>query len=201
MSIIKIGGVFMFMQEYMWEAIVQCDRLYDGKFYYGLTTTKIFCRPSCKSRTPKRENTKVFSSVSEANTAGFRSCKRCKPEKLYAPDGEIVHNVKLFIHHHFNEPITLNKIAEEVHISPYHLHRTFKKIVGTTTSDYLLQKRMKVAKKLLKTTDKSITEIAFNVGYHNTSHFSTVFLNKVGTNPSTFRKQHSIVTLLGDEDE
>lgn len=189
------------MQEYMWEAIIQCDRLYDGKFYYGLTTTKIFCRPSCKSRTPKRENTKIFSSVSEANTAGFRPCKRCKPEKLYAPDSEIVHNVKLFIHHHFNEPITLHKIAEEIHISPYHLHRTFKKIVGTTTSDYLLQKRMKVAKELLKTTDKSITEIAFKVGYHNTSHFSTVFSNKVGMNPSTFRKQYSTVTLLGDEDE
>ncbi|GIN92845.1 bifunctional transcriptional activator/DNA repair enzyme AdaA [Siminovitchia terrae] len=189
------------MQEYMWEAIVQCDRLYDGKFFYGLTTTKIFCRPSCKSRTPKRENTKVFSSVSEAITSGFRPCKRCKPEKLKAPDEEIAHNAKTFIHNHFNESITLSKIAEEIHINPYHLHRTFKKIVGKTPSDYLFQIRIKLAKEMLKTTDKSITEIALKVGYYNISHFSSVFLDKVGMNPSEFRRQHSTSALLGDEDE
>lgn len=68
-------------EEEMWKAIVDCDASYDGIFYYGVKTTKIYCRPSCKSKTPKRENIVFFHSKEEAEKAGFRPCRRCKPSR------------------------------------------------------------------------------------------------------------------------
>ena len=70
------------MNAEIWEAIIHCDPAYDGKFYYGVHTTGIFCRPSCKSKKPKRENVSTFKTIDEALSAGFRPCKRCRPEEM-----------------------------------------------------------------------------------------------------------------------
>jgi len=68
------------MTDDMWKAIVECDSSYDGTFYYGLRTTKIFCKPSCKSKTPNRENVGIFATPENARRAGLRPCKRCRPD-------------------------------------------------------------------------------------------------------------------------
>ncbi|MCL6516792.1 Ada metal-binding domain-containing protein [Alicyclobacillus sp.] len=66
-----------------WRAIVNCDAAFDGQFFYGVTSTGVFCRPSCRSRTPRRENVRIFHSNREAQAAGFRPCKHCHPETLH----------------------------------------------------------------------------------------------------------------------
>lgn len=102
---------------------------------------------------------KIFIFINQS-PSGFRSCKRCRPDKLKEPDKELIQYVKNIIHNHFSESLTLSKIAEQIHISPYHLHRTFKRITGLTPSNYLLKVRINMAQQMLKQTDKSITEIA-----------------------------------------
>ncbi|MCL6516648.1 Ada metal-binding domain-containing protein [Alicyclobacillus sp.] len=81
------------MPEDLWHAIVNCDVAYDGRFYYGVVSTGVFCRPSCRSKTPKREHVRIFLTTGEARAAGFRPCKRCKPDLQSAAciprDGEV----------------------------------------------------------------------------------------------------------------
>lgn len=76
------------MKEHLWKAIVNGDLSYDGRFFYGVNTTGVFCRPSCNSRKPKREHVRIFSTIREAMAAGFRPCKRCRPDLPRCPGEE-----------------------------------------------------------------------------------------------------------------
>ena len=78
-----------------WDAVVHCDPTYDGQFFYGVKTTGIFCRPSCKSKTPLRENVEFFDEAAVASARGMRPCKRCRPDLLdYAPTRELLSKIK-----------------------------------------------------------------------------------------------------------
>jgi AraC family transcriptional regulator of adaptative response / methylphosphotriester-DNA alkyltransferase methyltransferase len=189
----KIKGVFP-MTEEMWEAIITCDPTYDGSFFYGVKTTGIFCRPSCKSKNPKREHVLVFSSIQEAASANFRPCKRCRPTDLYLPDEELVQNAVELIECRYHETLTLQVLADQLHISPYHLHRTFKRITGHTPAEHIRTTRLTQAKKLLVETDQAITDIAMAVGFSNVGHFSTVFQKQCGFTPSAYRRQLDYTT-------
>jgi AraC family transcriptional regulator, regulatory protein of adaptative response / methylphosphotriester-DNA alkyltransferase methyltransferase len=178
------------MNEEVWEAIINCDSAYDGKFFYGVDTTKIFCRPSCKSRNPKRENVRVFSSIEEAVSANFRPCKRCRPDHMRWPDEDLVQRVVKLIENRYQEVLTLSNLANVLYVSPYHLHRTFKRVVGQTPADYLRTTRLKAAQKLLTETEKTITDIAIAVGFPNVAHFSTVFQKQFGVAPSAYRSKY-----------
>jgi AraC family transcriptional regulator of adaptative response / methylphosphotriester-DNA alkyltransferase methyltransferase len=175
------------MQEEQWNAIANCDPSYDGQFFYAVKTTGIFCRPSCKSRVPNRENVLIFMTVDAAIEAGFRACKRCRPDKFRWPTEELAHRAIEYIDTHYSEPLTLGVIADSLHINQYHLHRIFKRIVGVTPVEYLLQERISKAKRLLKESNLSVTEIAVAVGFVNAAHFSTVFRKQTGLSPSAYR--------------
>ncbi|HEU4963312.1 MAG TPA: bifunctional transcriptional activator/DNA repair enzyme AdaA [Bacilli bacterium] len=175
------------MQKELWEAIVTCDPAFDGQFYYGVLTTGIFCRPSCKSRTPKPANVQVFLSAEEAVAADFRACKRCKPEQLKRPEEELALQVKQVVEARYTEPLSLEAIATELHLSPYHLHKVFKRVTGTTPAEYVKRIRLAKAREMLRETEHSITEIALAVGFANMAHFSTVFQKEWGLSPTAFR--------------
>ncbi|MGE5675577.1 MAG: Ada metal-binding domain-containing protein, partial [Mycobacterium leprae] len=96
------------MQEEEWRAITQCDPAYDGQFYYAVKTTGIFCRPSCKSRVPNRGNVIVFHSAHAAVEAGFRACKRCRPDQCHGPAAELVQRALDYMAVHYSEPLTLS---------------------------------------------------------------------------------------------
>lgn len=178
------------MQEEQWNAIVNCDSSFDGRFFYAVKTTGIFCRPSCKSRAPKRENVFVFTTVDAALDAGFRACKRCRPDEYRWPAEELAHKTIEYMNTHYSDPLTLHLIADSLHINPYHLHRIFKRVVGVTPAEYLMQKRIaEAAKKLLDETERNITEIAAAVGFVNPAHFSTVFRKQIGQSPSAYRNR------------
>ena len=95
----------------------------------------------------------------------------------------------------YAEPLTLRNLAVMFHISPYHLHRTFKRIVGQTPAEYLRASRLKAAERLLVETESSITEIAVTVGLPNAAHFSTVFQKQYGFTPSAYRNHCSSNTI------
>lgn len=176
------------LTEEKWQAIIANDDLFNGQFYYAVKTTKIFCKPSCKSRVPKKENVLIFIKAADAIRAGFRPCKRCKPTNERLPDHEWVSIIVNFIDMHYKEKLSLDKLAEVSHGSPYHLHRTFKKIKGMTPVEYIQEVRIHTAKRLLRETNCTISEIAGEVGMQNTPYFITLFKKKVGFTPTHYRQ-------------
>ncbi len=159
-------------------------------FFYGVTSTKIFCYPSCKSRLPKKENIVIFKNAEEAISHGYRACKRCKSGGTTLPDTEWIENIQAYIQDNFANPLTLQTIAENCHGSPYHLHRTFKRITQITPITYLENIRIAYAKKQLSNSTRSIEEIGKLSGYPNPSHFSTTFKRHTGLSPNHFRKAY-----------
>ncbi|KEO85070.1 bifunctional transcriptional activator/DNA repair enzyme AdaA [Tumebacillus flagellatus] len=177
------------MEERQWRAIESCDSGSDGVFFYGVRTTGIFCRPSCKSRTPKRENVSVFATAEDAMAQGFRACKRCRPEEAVwrGAGGDAAAQVQALIEKRFGEGLSLDVLADELKMSPHHLHRMFKRETGQTPGEFLLDVRMREAKRLLRETEWSVTDVAGQVGFVNLSHFSTVFHSRTGQTPTQYR--------------
>lgn len=187
------------MTEEQWQAILQNDVAYNDIFFYAVKTTGIFCRPSCKSKAPNRENACIFQNAEQALAAGFRPCKRCKPTGERLPDKEWVALMTEYIDHNYMVPLTLETLAEVCHGSPYHLHRTFKKVKGITPVDYIQQKRIAKASEYLLTTEQAVAEIALRVGLPNTSYFITLYKKKTGYTPTQFRQLNKQkVTLASD---
>lgn len=171
-----------------WQAIVTNDSQFDDVFFYGVKTTKIFCRPSCKSRIPKRENVELFLDKEEALKAGYRSCKRCKSGGERIPDDEWTDQIKDFIEKFYREHLTLGIIASECHGSSYHLHRVFKKQMGITPLSYLHQIRIEKAQELLTHPHLDIQKIGEAVGIPNSAQFSTLFKKITKMTPSEYRR-------------
>ncbi|HEY2420249.1 MAG TPA: bifunctional transcriptional activator/DNA repair enzyme AdaA [Neobacillus sp.] len=171
-----------------WQAIIYNDATYNDKFFYAVKTTGIFCRPSCKSREPKKENVVIFQNAEQALSANFRPCKRCKPTGERLPDTEWVEQITAYIDKNYHEKLTLESLADICHGSTYHMHRTFKRIKGVTPIEYIQQIRINNAKEYLIESNQDIAAIAMVVGIPNTSYFITLFKKKTGYTPTEYRQ-------------
>ncbi|ATO52167.1 bifunctional transcriptional activator/DNA repair enzyme AdaA [Brevibacillus laterosporus] len=171
-----------------WQAIISNDASYNDKFFYAVKTTGIFCRPSCRSREPKKENVRIFLTAEEALSENFRPCKRCKPTGQRLPDVEWVAQITDYIKKNYSETLTLESLADICHGSPYHMHRTFKRIMGITPIEYIQQTRINKAMVYLIQSDKTIADIAMTVGMPNTPYFITLFKKVTGYTPKKFRQ-------------
>lgn len=171
----------------MWDAVVQCNEEFDGLFIYAVKSTGICCRPSCKSRTPLKANISFYDSISSAMENGYRPCKRCRPELIQSNEEEIISSAKLVLEQEYRRTISLDQLALKVGVSKFHLQRLFKKCTGISPLEYVTNLRISEAIEKLQTED-SITDIAYQLGFKSSSHFSSVFRNQTGYTPSEYRK-------------
>lgn len=171
----------------MWRAVVNRDAAFDGRLFYGVITTGVYCRPSCAARLPRRENVRFFDTVEEAERAGFRACKRCRPDGQ-SPDGrraEIVARACRIIES-AEQPPTLAALATAVGLSPYHLHRLFKKTMGLTPKAYAKAGREARVRAGVRT-GNSVTQAIFDAGYNSSGRFYEHATEVLGMKPSSRR--------------
>lgn len=179
--------------EEMWEKIIDCDSTYDGLFYTAVKTTKIYCRPSCKSKKPKKVNVEFFQEINVVEKAGYRACKRCQPEVEHSPQIGIVKSVISYLVNHHNQNIVLQDIAKHVGVSPFYLERVFKQETTETPRTYLEKVRIDKAANLLRSSKLSNLEICYEVGFHSPSNFYKVFRRLKKCSPAKYRKKESLV--------
>jgi AraC family transcriptional regulator of adaptative response / methylphosphotriester-DNA alkyltransferase methyltransferase len=178
------------LDDIKWVTVKNCDENYDGKFFYGVITTKIFCRPSCKSRTPLRKNTVFFENIQEALDNGFRPCKRCRPDLLvYDPTKDLLEKVRKTLDSTYSEPIDIKTVSQNIGISEFYLMKLFKKHFEYTPKEYILKVRIDESLKLLIATELDITEIAHKVGFESISSYYKNFSRIVNCTPKQYRNK------------
>ncbi|WEG12860.1 Ada metal-binding domain-containing protein [Pullulanibacillus sp. KACC 23026] len=178
-----------FTFEEMWEKIIACDRKYDGLFFTAVKTTRIYCRPSCRSRKPKKINVEFYFDMNKVEKAGYRPCKRCQPEVEHSPNIVLVRNIVAFLVNHYKQNLMLKDIADQAGLSPYYLERLFKQETSETPRTYLEKIRIDKAVYLLKSTDLTNLEICYEVGFQSPSNFYKVFRSLKNCSPSNYRKE------------
>jgi AraC family transcriptional regulator, regulatory protein of adaptative response / methylated-DNA-[protein]-cysteine methyltransferase len=174
--------------EERWRAVKRRDPAFDGTFFFAVRTTGVFCRPSCASRPAKRENVSFFATVAEAQMAGYRACKRCRPDQFGAPDPQI-EAVKRACERieTAEEAPKLADLAASVGISPYHFHRVFKAITGVTPKAYAAETRARRAADKLRTAG-TITEAIYDAGFNSSSRFYESTAARLGMTPGAVRR-------------
>src|SRR5438093_2648387 len=171
-----------------WKAVLGHDRGADGLFVYAVRSTGVYCRPSCPSRRPRRDRVAFFESPGDARSAGFRPCRRCRPDDSAAPDPwiEKVRRAAVYLSNVDGHP-SLTTLAARLGGSPYHLQRNFKRLVGVTPREYADACRLRKVKRQLRR-GSDVTSAMFEAGYGSSSRFYERAAPKLGMSPSTYRK-------------
>ncbi len=178
----------MMAEEAMRDAVRRRDPAYDGRFFFAVRTTGVYCRPSCASRPAKRENVSFFATAAEAERAGYRACKRCRPDRLGAPDPQ-VEAVKRACERiaSAEEAPSLVELAAGEGLSAFHFHRLFKKVTGVTPKAFAAQVQARRAAEGL-TTAATVTEAVYDAGFNSSSRFYETATARLGMTPTTVRR-------------
>src|SRR5690348_1983246 len=150
-----------------WAAVVRRDASADGSFYYSVRTTGVYCRPSCAARLPRRENVQFHASCADAERAGFRPCKRCRPNER-APDAQQAAAVAKACRmiEEAEEGVSLAALAKAVGLSRFHFHRLFKATTGVTPKAYADAQRARRVRAALGDRG-SVTEAIYGAGFNS----------------------------------
>jgi AraC family transcriptional regulator of adaptative response/methylated-DNA-[protein]-cysteine methyltransferase len=176
-------------QDEFWSAVLLKDRACDGQFVFAVSSTGIYCRPSCPSRRPKRENVSFFALPAAAESAGFRACLRCHPNDVPTTDPQVamVQQVCRLIEASNGEPVTLDALSEQVGVSSFHLQRTFKNIMGVSPNDYAETRRVNKFKQSVQAGEK-ITNAIYDAGFGSSSRLYELASSQLGMTPATYGK-------------
>jgi len=167
-----------------WAAVIQRDRTQDAAFVFAVTTTGIYCRPSCPARRPNRENVQFFGSGAEARKAHFRPCLRCRPDEASREAEALTKAIALIQASEF--PQTLADLAAACAYSPAHFQRFFTRALGVSPAAYARALRMERARANLRQTD--ITDAIYASGYNSASGFYGKAKERLGMTPSAWAK-------------
>ncbi len=172
-----------------WQAVQTRNSDFDGRFVYAVRSTGIYCRPSCTSRQPLRENVQFFALPEAAEQAGFRACKRCHPRDLTAtdPQVELIQRVCRYLEAHVDHSPTLETLGRHFNVSPHHLQRQFKHIMQITPREYLDSRRVDHLKAELRN-GQNVTDALYQVGYGSSSRLYERANAHLGMTPATYRK-------------
>jgi AraC family transcriptional regulator of adaptative response / DNA-3-methyladenine glycosylase II len=175
-----------------WRAVEAGDPRFDGWFYCGVTTTGIYCRPSCPARTPKRENVRFFATAAAAQAAGFRACKRCRPDATPgSPDwdrrADLVGRAMRLIADGVVDREGVPGLAGRLGYAQRHVHRQLVAVVGAGPLALARAQRAQTARVLLETTALPITDVAFAAGFRSVRQFNATVREVFAMTPGELR--------------
>jgi len=170
-----------------WAAVVARDRGADGQFFYAVRTTGVYCRPSCAARRARPENVSFYASAGDAQRAGFRPCKRCKPDQPSLAEQHAVRVARLcrLIENAESVP-GLEELARQAGLSIYHLHRVFKAVTGLTPKGYAAAHRARRVRAELARSS-TVTEAIYGAGYGSNGRFYGESNQVLGMTPTRYR--------------
>ncbi len=177
-------------EETFWQAVLNRDPSFDGKIFYGVHSTKIYCRPTCPSRRPNRSQVSFYRSPQAAEADNFRPCKRCHPQAAIAPNSttDKVIAACRYVEAQSDHIPTLAELSDRVEMSLSYLQRVFKKITGVTPFEYANAHRIQHLKQHLHQ-GESVTHALYEVGYGSSSRLYETSLENLGMTPASY-KQH-----------
>ncbi len=170
-----------------WKAVETKDARFNGAFVFGVKTTGIFCKPSCSARKPKRDNVEFFDAVERAERKGFRACLRCKPKAENTVDPLIETILRACELIQTDNEISLNDLSAELDLSPSHLQRTFKEIVGISPKKYGEAMRLEKFKDEIKGGSDVVTAM-YEAGYGSSSRLYEKASANLGMTPAIYKK-------------
>lgn len=170
-----------------WQSVVDRDVDADGQFVFAVQTTGIFCRPSCRAKHALRKNVRFYADAQQAQNAGFRPCKRCQPDKDSAQQHRLDKIARACQLLEQESPLTLDELAQQVAMSPYHLHRLFKAMTGMTPKVWQQSWR---ARRLRDALAKGVpvTQAILNAGFPDSSSYYRKADQALGMTAKQFRK-------------
>lgn len=175
--------------EECWDAMLRRDRTLDGRFYFGVVTTGVYCRPSCPARTPLRKNVRFYETPAQAEADGLRPCLRCRP--LDASQAEahaaLVRELCGYIEQNLDGPLTLHELAEHVRLSPSYLQRLFLSIAGVSPRKYAESCRMRKLKSELRTSP-DVAQAIYGAGFGSSSRAYERSDTRLGMTPGEYRR-------------
>jgi len=177
-----------------WHAVQTRDFRADGTFVYAVTTTGIYCRPTCPSRRPRYGHVVFFKGSTEAERNGFRACQRCHPASLYGTSEHTVSRVMALLEAHMHEPLRLQDLADQVALSPGHLQRMFVRVVGVSPGEYQNSLRLAhFASGVRK--GQSIAAATYEAGFGSTRGLYETARRGLAMTPATYGKGGAGVTV------
>src|ERR1700728_1476131 len=171
-----------------WNAVITRNASRDGEFVFAVSSTGVYCRPSCAARRPRRENVTFYSCPEQAEKAGFRACLRCRPKQCSGnPQADTVKAICRYIEQHLDEPVTLQRLGKVFRQSPFHLQRRFKAVVGITPREYADSCRLRQLKRNLQSGD-NVTRAMYDAGYGSSSRLYEKTASQLGMTPDKYRR-------------
>ncbi len=186
-SVQPAGSTDGFDAAQAWEAVTARDGRRDGAFVYAVSTTGVYCRPSCPSRRPLRENVSFLPTPAAAEAAGYRACLRCRPQDQAKPIDLAVARAREFLEAHPDETVTLPTLAREVGLSPHHLQRAFSRRVGVSPKRYSAALRADRLKTALRD-GATVSRATFDAGYGASSRVYEAADAHLGMTPAAYRR-------------
>jgi AraC family transcriptional regulator, regulatory protein of adaptative response / methylated-DNA-[protein]-cysteine methyltransferase len=170
-----------------WARIVARDKTADGRFWYSVSTTGVYCRPSCPSRVANPKNVQLHDTLESAKATGFRPCKRCNPDgpSIDSENATLVAKACRIIEESEEEP-SLEKLADAIGRSPGYFHRTFKAATGLTPKEYAAAHRAKKVRQGL-TSGNTVTAAMYDAGFNSSGRFYEKSTGMLGMTPSQYR--------------
>jgi AraC family transcriptional regulator, regulatory protein of adaptative response / methylated-DNA-[protein]-cysteine methyltransferase len=173
-----------------WRAVLERDASHDGAFVFAVTSTGVYCRPSCPSRRAHRKNVLFFARPDEAERAGFRACLRCRPLDRPARErraGQLA-EICAYIQQHLEEPLRLRDLGRRFNMSPFYLQRVFTEAFGVSPREYHEAERMKTVKRQLQA-GSSVTDATYAAGFGSSSRLYEKSQKQLGMSPAAYRRR------------
>ncbi len=185
------------LEDTLWEAVLNRDSAFEGKLFYGVRSTGIYCRPICPSRRPNRNQVCFFQSAQEAEIAGFRPCKRCQPQSETVPNTAKakVLAVCRYIEAQIDHIPTLPELCSHVEMSPSYLQRIFKQIIGVSPFQYADALRSQRLKQRLQEGEE-IAHALYDTGYGSSSQLYEKAPKQLGMTPKTYQQAGKAINIV-----